>query len=218
MQTIDIFVGTSIGDEDREAEVTLEYSLRKYASSNIKIHHLKNKKDGIMGEFDSSMWATPFAGMRWAIPEYCNFSGRAIYMDVDQLNLHDITELYNTEMHEKPFLFKKGRSCVILFDCSRCTDIFIPMEEQKRLPLYHAEQYYFFDSLRGELDPRWNVMDNNDFVYGNATIEGSWHIHFTEVKWQPWKPSWYWEEFEEHPRQDLVDLWKNHRNEAFAIL
>jgi len=219
METINIFVGTSVDDEDREAEITLEYSLRKYSSSPIKIHYLKNKEEGIMGEFDSSQWATPFAGMRWAIPEYCNFKSRAIYMDVDQLNLRDITELYTLDLNNKPFLFRKARSCVILFDCAACENIFAPISEQKQQPSYHRTNYDKFDIERGDLDTRWNALDNVDFVYSNnILLEDAWHIHFTEVKWQPWKPSWFDEPFEDHPRQDLVELWKKHREEAFSIL
>ncbi len=39
-------------------------------------------------------WGTGFSLRRWMIPEFCNFEGRAIYLDADQLVIGDIWELW----------------------------------------------------------------------------------------------------------------------------
>src|SRR6056300_1000162 len=116
---IRIFIGTSPNGEDDVAEKTLKYSLEKHSSEPLEITFMRNRKDGFMGEFDNRGWATPFTNLRWAIPEACNFEGRAIYMDVDQLNLRDISELFHIDMKGKPFASRDNRLCVMVFDCEK---------------------------------------------------------------------------------------------------
>ena len=94
-EEVKLFIGTSSNGEDALAEMAYEYSLRKNTESNVDIVWMKqtNDKDDFWHGWDSSRWSTPFSGFRWAIPEYCNFKGRAIYTDVDMINLRDISDL-----------------------------------------------------------------------------------------------------------------------------
>ena len=43
-------------------------------------------------------WVAPFSGYRWGIPEACNFEGKAIYTDVDMINMRDMAELIDIEI------------------------------------------------------------------------------------------------------------------------
>ena len=94
---IRVFAGTGTGTDDYEAEITLEHSLKKNSSEEVEVIFMRNDKDpdNFFGNFNQKGWFTPFTGLRWAISEYCNFEGRAIYMDTDQVNFRDISELYN---------------------------------------------------------------------------------------------------------------------------
>jgi lipopolysaccharide biosynthesis glycosyltransferase len=71
----------------------LEHSILKHSSQPVEFHHM-------MGE----SWAkrtttqgTGFSLQRWYIPEYFNFKGKAIYLDVDMLCFTDIAEFWNID-------------------------------------------------------------------------------------------------------------------------
>ena len=102
---IRVFAGTGTGTDDYEAEIRLEHSQKKNSSEEVEVIFMRNDKDpdNFFGNFNQKGWFTPFTGLRWAISEYCNFEGRAIYMDTDQVNFRDISELYNMDLHGKPF-------------------------------------------------------------------------------------------------------------------
>lgn len=206
---IRIFIGTSANGEDDVAERTLEYSLRKHSSEPLEIVFMRNLKDGFMGEFNSSGWATPFTNLRWTIPEYCNFQGRAIYMDVDQLNLRDISILHEIDLNGYPFASRSNRLCVMVLDCEKMQQLIAPVHRIKNSPSYGRDIYR--DILRKslEFDPRWNCLDGE-----GRGIEDIWHLHFTSMPTQPWKPVWFKGRTREHPRKDLVALWEQYRDEA----
>jgi hypothetical protein len=206
---IKIFIGTSRNGEDAIAEKTLEYSLKKHSSEPLEIYFMRNSKSGIFGEFDSSLWATPFTNLRWCIPEYCNFSGKAIYMDVDQLNLRNISDLYNIDLGQYPFAARKDRLCVMLMDCSKMKPLLKPISEIKKDSGYGTSIYWNILKSSMNLDPRWNCLDGE-----GRSIEDIWHLHFTSMPTQPWKPSWFKGTHKNHPREDLVNLWRRYSLEA----
>ena len=125
-EPIRIFIGTSANNEDSDAEMVLEYSLRKNSSRELMITWMRQTHDesSIWGGWQTQRWSTPFSGFRWAIPEACGFSGRAIYMDVDQVNLRDIADLHNTPLQGRPCAARPGvrfgghEFCVMLIDCA----------------------------------------------------------------------------------------------------
>jgi len=205
---IKIFIGTSAHGEDDIAERTLKYSLEKHCSEPLDIVFMRNKSDGIMGQFDSATWATPFTNLRWAIPSYCNFSGRAIYMDVDMLNLKDISELYNIDLEGKPLATRKDRLCVIVFDCKKMKTLLDPIEKIKLESRYGNIIYKKMLNKSKHFDPRWNCLDGENRIIGDI-----WNLHFTSMPTQPWKPAWYKGLHKPHPRQDLVALWETYRDE-----
>jgi len=205
---IKIFVGTSRNGEDDIAEKTLKYSLEKHSSEPIEVIFMRNREDGFMGLFDSSRWATPFTNLRWAIPEYCCFSGRAIYMDVDQLNLRDISILYNIDLKDKAFASRGNRLCVMVLDCEKMESLISPVSTIKKRSNWGNENYQRLLNSATHFDARWNCLDGE-----GRPIEDIWHLHFTAMPTQPWKPAWYNGAHKPHPRQDLVALWETYRDE-----
>lgn len=207
---IKIFVGTSANGEDAVAEKTLEYSLRKNSSEPLEVIFMRNN-DSYMGLFDSSTWATPFTNLRWTIPEYCGFTGRAIYMDVDQLNLKDISQLYYTDLNGKPFGSRADRLCVMVIDCQAMQPLLQPVSVIKNNPSYGSNIYWDIVKKSQPIDPRWNCLDGE-----GRPISDIWHLHFTSMPTQPWKPAWFKGTPQIHPRKDLVDLWTQYKIEAPA--
>lgn len=206
---VKIFIGTSANGEDDIAEKTLEYSLRKNCPEALEINFMRNSISGIFGEFNSTAWATPFTNLRWCIPEYCNFSGRAIYMDVDQLNLRNISDLYNIDLMGHPFASRKDRLCVMVMDCNKMKALLAPIEQIKQDSGYGNRIYWNILKYSLNFDPRWNCLDGE-----GRSIEDIWHLHFTSMPTQPWKPSWFKGVHKEHSRQDLVSLWNQYSEEA----
>lgn len=219
IEPIRIFIGTSANNEDSEAEMVLEYSLKKNTTHPLEITWMRQTKDenSIWGGWETPRWSTPFSGFRWAIPEACNFHGKAIYMDVDQVNLRDIADLYSTPMAGLPLAARRGKRfgghefCVVLFDCERMADFLMPVSRMKPNPEAHHRYVNMFSGseLVLDLDPRWNCHDGD-----GLPIEDIWHLHYTEMATQPWKPAWFTGQGREHPRPDLVKFWHDMRAEA----
>lgn len=213
---INIFIGTSPNGEDKEIEDIYEYTLRKNSSSELSITWMKlnNCKNDIWNNWNTSKWFTPFSGLRWAIPHACNFKGRAIYTDVDMINLKDITELYDIDMQGKPFAARKGKRwgfelCVMVIDCEIAGEYIWDLDKLKKNADSHKHHRDLISNsnLVAEIDPRWNCLDGE-----NRNIEEIFQLHFTNMSTQPWRPSWFLGEFHQHPRKDIIDLFENYKN------
>jgi lipopolysaccharide biosynthesis glycosyltransferase len=227
-EPVRIFVGTSPNGEDAEAEMVLEYSLRKHSSRPVDITWMRLSRDPrsiwYSGKYGRSgwrtrKWTTPFTGFRWAIPEACNFHGKAIYMDVDMVNLHDISELYSLTFEEdkaimaRPGLKSNYRFCVMLMDCEKLKTVLPPARKLQRLKQGHRQitDMLLNSNYIQTLDPRWNCLDGEDLA-----IHEIWHLHYTKMASQPWKPAWYPGVTEGHARPEIADLWFQYKQEAMA--
>lgn len=51
-----------------------------------------------------------FSGFRWAIPEYCQFQGKAIYMDTDVIVLDDLALLWEHPIEANAIVAAKGEA------------------------------------------------------------------------------------------------------------
>lgn len=183
---IRIFVGAS-DIEDNWIEKILVYSLYKNTSEELDIQFLRPKK---FPNWNTRGWGTPFTNFRYAIPELCNFKGKAIYMDCDQLNLRDIADLYNADLEENTYgmvwdaltdngnkmkgtRFERGFYCdsVMLIDCEKAQKYTAPISEIAKFE--NNYKYTWFPGLgkpfkhRSEgiikqLNPRWNSFDGRN--------------------------------------------------------
>ena len=159
---------------------------------------------------------TFFQAFRWAIPHICDFGGKAIYTDVDMINLHDIGELYDFDMQGKPFAARKGKRwgyelCVMLIDCEKAKEYIWSIDKLKSRRdshKYHRDKISSSE-LIADIDQRWNCLDGEGY-----DIQDIKQLHFTNMATQPWKPSWFQGEHHEHPRKDLIDLFYELKKEA----
>src|SRR3546814_10399287 len=96
-------------DCDLEQMMVLEHSLRQHASLPVDINWMQLSSDpqsfwysdsGIPAGWHTERWATPFSGFLWAVPAYCGYEGRAIYMDTATLVPDDIAALWRAQMPE----------------------------------------------------------------------------------------------------------------------
>ena len=161
--SLKIFIGSSSNNEDSAIESIYEYTLRKNSSSDLDITWMRQTKDlnSVWAGWDSKNWFTPFSGFRWAIPEICNFKGRALYTDVDMINFRDISDLFEVDLKDKPFgsrvvkvrnisfpsfnfrnvmkfknpikikRFSGFQPCVMLIDCEKAKYFLDPVSHQK---------------------------------------------------------------------------------------
>jgi lipopolysaccharide biosynthesis glycosyltransferase len=210
-----IFIGTSPNGEDYLIEAVYEYSLRLHSSTDLDIIWMRqtNNKDSIFYNWNTKLWSTPFSGFRWAVAEANNYQGRAIYTDVDMINLCDINELFSIDLRDKPFGAREGSRfgefelCVMLIDCEMCKEIIPPSMQYKKKKFAHFDfrKKFCNSNLITPIDKSWNCFDGE-----SLNINEIKQIHFTNMPTQPWKPGWYKGETSRHPREDILELYENY--------
>lgn len=187
--TIRLFIGTS-ENHDKTIEKIYTYSILKNTTSKVDITFLR---PSMFPDWKRQGWGTPFTCFRYAIPELCNFKGKAIYTDVDMINFRDIAHLWRTDLKGKAFgmvwdslqmnseKFKdtdqeRGWWCdsVMLIDCEKAKPYVHSIEEQAQ-----SNKTYKWAFMAGigspykeqskdvvlELDARWNSFDGADTSY-----------------------------------------------------
>lgn len=172
--------------------------------------------------FDSSLWATPFSGFRWAIPARCEFAGRAIYMDSDVIVQADIAQLWRHPMGAGKVAIARGdkaawRFCVSLWDCDAAAAFVLPLHELKRAD-GHQRMTAMVRQHREMIEPfkngQWNYCDSED----RTPIEKARIVHYTDMSCQPHlkhaiprlmskgQRHWYDGQFRPHPRPEVEAL------------
>lgn len=217
-----VFVGSSANGEDADIEIAYENSIRQNCSSDVEIVWMRqsNDPDSYWGGWNTPRWSTPFSGFRWAIPEYCNFEGRAIYTDCDMINFRDMTDLVNVELNGKPIAARRGTRfgghefCVMVFDCAAFRKHALPVQRMKKIAESHHRLMNVFagnSNLVEDLDPKWNCLDGEHYA-----LDDIYQLHFTNMGTQPWHPSWYTGVEEPHPRQDVAQAFQDAFNNAIS--
>lgn len=218
-----VFIGS--GEASLLERKVLIYTLRKHTKRALDIYVFNGTHNAIEKNDEPPFLApmslrakyqniTEFSNYRFYIPQICNYSGRAIYLDSDMLCLHDIGDLFDLPMNDYDFLAKReaysniGRECwglsVMLIDCSRARFDFEGYLDDIQAGKYTYSDVHqmtpkflsFHPFSIGEIDPNWNVFDYYD--------ENTKIIHYTNLFTQPWK-------FPNHP---YGELWFEYFSEA----
>lgn len=220
--TIRIFVGCAPNGEDAESQAVLEYTLRKNASQPVEIVWMRLSRDpaSFWHGFDTERWATPFSGFRWAIPAYCGFEGRAVYMDSDIIVLGDIAELWGQDFPAGKSVLAKndGRLCVSLWDCAAAKRHVLPIERLRRDPAAHRDMGMRArtSGMAAPFSGAWNCLDGDGFAdLADPALKA---LHYTDMSCQPQlrhalprlaaagKKHWFDGVPRAHPRRDLQAL------------
>jgi hypothetical protein len=218
---VKIFIGT----EPRQwiAEAVLRFSIERHASVATEIVSMDYTRGGIWGGWDigrrrgarpkvraredgRAVWFTDFTNYRWAIPEASGFKGRAIYMDVDQLVIGDVRELWELPMAAPILSLTPGETSVMLFDCERMGQLqgWPTVAQMKDLGWGLRQYIKLLDGMGAfaALPPEWNCLDGLGF-----SVTGSRLIHYTNMATQPWRPYPEQIHYRPHRDPDIEALW-----------
>lgn len=181
-----VFVGTE--PKQWLASEVLRYSIAKRTKGAFEFQELKY----LPMKLDLPMY-TGFSIYRYAIPELCNYQGKAIYLDADVVVVSDLLDLWNLtgkaalarSMH--PGEPTAGRyTSVMLLDCEKLTHWKL-QEWVEKINKDHSLYGKTMQALPGglgtpdfgDLPEAYNHLDHFD-----ATTK---IIHYTHVPSQPWK-------------------------------
>ena len=223
-----------IGTEPRMwlGTAVLKHTINKFTSVPVEIQEMDHSLDdpawhdwrigrphGIpatrnRNELGELVWFTDFTCFRWASPEKCNFQGRAIYNDVDQIYLGDVKELWDLDMDGKAVLsLTTNETSVLLFDCEKFANLdwWPSIEEMKasNWGIKHYIQLLWNHDMFGILPTRWNCLDGRGYAENWTRL-----IHYTDMSSQPWRPYPERLSYRPHPVPITEELWMDFYYEA----
>lgn len=236
--TIKVFVGCDPNNCDLEQMMVLEYSIRKHTSLPVEIIWMQLSRDHNSywysnpekGEgWNTTKWPTPFSGFRWAIPEYCEYSGRAIYMDSDMIVLSDLAHLWQHPITDEAIVAAKikadmTRLCTCVWLCDKAKDIIPDIRKLRKDPKSHRKMMKLIKdnpTLVEEYNDSYNCVDGEDLQIENIRI-----LHYSDMGTQfshkysldrlkeEGRTHWFDGEIMTHPRKDLINLYDCYYNEA----
>lgn len=237
---IRVFVGCDPQDCDLEQMLVLEHSLRKHASLPVEIHWMQLSSDPqsfwhsdptTRAGWRTERWATPFSGFRWAVPAFCGYQGRAIYMDTDTIVLDDIAGLWHAPIRNGAVVLARqhksfNRFCVSLWDCAAAQAHLPALSVLRSDPEAHARCMRHFQQQRqliDAIDPAYNNIDGEHQPIENIKI-----LHYSDMGTQfshahalprleaEGRRHWFDGKILPHPRRDLADLFERTYAEALA--
>lgn len=237
-EIIKVFVGCDPNNCDLEQMMVLDYSIKKHTTEPVEIIWMQLSRDPNSfwysnpekGEgWNTSVWVTPFSAFRWAIPEYCGFEGRAIYMDADIIVLDDLLKLWQHPIAGKSIVAAKSNSdmarlCTCVWDNKKAKKHLIPVEKlrtdsgaYKRLMSLIQKKPELVQPYEGS----YNCIDGEDLALDEISI-----LHYSDMGTQfshkysiprlkkVGEDHWFDGEIMPHPRKDLSDLFDRYYNEA----
>jgi len=234
-EEIVIAVGCDPNGCDAEQQMVLEYSLKKNSTIPYRIEWMKLSKDpnsfwysdGDEG-WNTKKWSTPFSGFRWAVPEFCDFRGKAIYCDADFIFLTDIKKLVEQEFTGNSIAMAKGggswRFCLTFWDNVKARNVMPSITQHRGIESLHQQLMSQFAQNTQLVQPfvgNWNCVDGEGMSIGEIDA-----LHYSDMRTQfshkysvPRLESqnqnhWFDGEIKDHPRQDLVDLFDQYYSEA----
>lgn len=196
--TIRVFVGSDPNHCDLESFSVLEWSIRKNTTSDVQIEWMKLSRDPDSFWFsdqagdgwNTENWATTFSGLRWGIPAFCGFEGKAIYTDSDVIFRADIADLWNQTMEPGKVALAKGggswRYCVSMWDCAEALNHLPAINWLRREAGAHHRMIAYFKErphLTQAFGGDWNCLDGE--TYETLTDPAIKAIHYTDMTSQP---------------------------------
>jgi hypothetical protein len=203
--TLNVYIGTE--DDQLIPQKVLEYSILKNTKSPVNVHPVKQDMDRVGG--------TNFGFVRFLVPKLNDYTGKAIYLDADQLVFTDINELLDALDDDhvvglvnnpegtfgKKVVGKHNQTSVMVLNCEKLTDwnpdtMFsnvVPNRAELGPGQIHYRDFmmlsWYDQSKIQPIDPRWNHF--------NIVNPDSKLTHFSHVRSQPWK----------NPSHPLTEFW-----------
>lgn len=196
---IRFFIGCAPNHDDAESQAVLEWSIAKHCSTDYQITWMKLSRDPASPFYsdpekgkgwNTSRWATPFSGFRWAVPELAGFEGKAIYADSDVIFMRDPAELWKQEFFPLKAVMATGdpawRLCVSLWNCAEARKHCPSMAELQREPGSHrmmTAHYRSRSDIKQAFRGDWNCLDGEPYEDVRDPRIGA--IHYTSMSHQP---------------------------------
>jgi len=237
-EAIRVFVGCDPNDCDLEQMMVLDYSIRKHCSQPVDIHWMQLSRDPQSFWYSNPEeqtgwrtegWTTPFSAFRWGIPAFCEYQGKAIYMDTDVMVLCDLAELWQQPFAPGKVVMAKGgdeswRFCVSMWDCAAVKDHLPALEELRSNPRMHQQLKKYYKKHTEVIQPFDTQYNNIDGE--NTPIEKIKILHYSDMGTQfshklslqrlqkEGRKHWFDGTVMPHPRQDLQALFEQYYQEA----
>ncbi|MFK4048758.1 glycosyl transferase [Acinetobacter venetianus] len=239
-EIIKIFVGCDPNNCDLEQMMVLDYSVRKHTQHPVEIVWMQLSHDTSSPWYTNQQkdegwhtekWATPFSGFRWAIPESCNFQGRAIYMDADVIVLCDIAELWQHPISDQAIVIAKGgknsaRLCTCVWDCEKAKAYLPQLKQIQADPNSHKQLMQLLKDKPELVQPYQDAYNNIDGE--GMKVEDIKILHYSDMGTQfshkyslprleaAGQKHWFDGKIMPHPRQDLIALFDQYYQQALA--
>lgn len=208
---IRVYIGTE--SKTRVASRVLAHSIKVRTKAQVQIHYLEEHPHW---EFDFDLsHGTRFSLRRWLIPEFCQWQGRAIYLDADQLVVGDIEELWYQPLvysgapgtsvwcTYQPDEFQKApwpQSSVMVIDCEAAKTGGFGWQRADMLEWLraHRSRQEYASFMHGTwLKPQPQAI-GNEWNCLNRLKPGDRLLHFTGEPTQPWYD----------PKHKHAELWR----------
>lgn len=167
-------------------------------------------------------WGTPFSCFRFAVPELCGFTGRAVYLDADMLVLGDVRELLEMRLQAGFKTISFQRTDVAVIDCEwfRNRQDWWPtiakMKPSGRITWHYCEMLRQHGGIAPTLDPAWNTCDTPYKAPPDPGVASAKLLHYTTVPTQPYKP-YPTVQYTQHPWKSWVEEWNKTLKDARAV-
>jgi hypothetical protein len=222
---IKIFVGSEPGNV--KAEKALHWSIINTSTVPVELNWMTdiypgsvwdgwNKGRDHRKQDSGEGWKTNFSAFRWAIPELCGFKGRGIYLDVDQILIKDIKQMWELPMYEKMVLsITVERTDVMLMDAEKFNVDWWPKIEKMKPSGRHQKGYRVMVQKKegiGPLDEIYNCLDGKRFDSEKTRL-----IHYTKMSTQPWHPFPQNMEYKKHENPVVEEIWHDYYANAIKF-
>lgn len=192
-----VFVGAAA--EDAEACAVLEYSLRARASLPVEITWMRLSRDprspyysdpSIRAGWRTERWATPWTALRWAVPEFCDWRGRAIYLDCPQVVLGDIAEPWQAEFPPGAAVLARRRgadlrTACLVWDCAAAKRWVPALDDLRSDVGAHQRMGHLLLSKRSLVGPLPIGWEVNDAEYSADPGSATGSVHYANPHLQP---------------------------------
>ena len=241
LEPIRIFIGSSANNVIEQKVYT--YTLKKQTSHPIDFNIINGLNGSVTNLATGEVKALPsnltqripgetaFSMARWAIPEWCNYQGRALYCDSDQISMADIVDLWNFDLegciaaavpfkqakyhphylrrYLKPYLASNDEyyfASVMLIDCEQAAIWSL----ESLLQLIEAKQFTLTNlmTLAGPFREHFDIKIKtlpSEWNHLDVVYANSKIVHFTDLSTQPWR----------FHHSGLSELWDNLFFEAY---
>jgi lipopolysaccharide biosynthesis glycosyltransferase len=175
----------------------LEYTIRKHTREALDIRYPK--------QLAPRRGGTKFGFVRFQVPELFGFTGRAIYMDADQLVFADVRELVDSLDSDHAIgvvreIFgtfagrpvpARNETSVMVLDCEKLSNWKTDTLFENVVPngvTLEPGQIHYRDFMRlAWVDPSLIQTIDNRWNHYNVINDQTKLVHFSHVRDQPWK-------------------------------